>query len=939
MAFALDITKQIGTEGVNSTSIIFEEWFTADDGLQAGDYIMVCASNQTGTATALDLTSTTGSWTKLDGIDSPRVGTFLRSQIWWHKYDGTTLPSAPTVSNGANSAWTVIAWVIRDAPDVNDGSWIDVNTRVDNASALRVHPISSVTTTQNDCLVLTVFTSTTGAAFETPDNFWGEDFSIAKVGDNSTISNPLQRVIVANRAQFTAGATPVYNYVNGLSGGVRSQYWTIAIKNKTNGSKPIGIINHPTRIFDYFENSTFVTGTTVFTSLSTIHATIDGQSTFAPATINNITTVTGLITNNPPILFWYRRFSIIPPAATTGVSGVRWDLPTSFDYTVGLWTLFINRAVAGTDSLDGIYHYFEDSNGNWAVYRFLNRIEGSKYNTIIRHLPDEIAVDGSVTPVDLTDITKRGVAYRQITANTSTRTFEIGRECIQPFNAPLTFIGGGLGNPITARTIAKALGSGGAWRLSFSQGQGQQVITMPYQLGDGIVTTYVDDEAQALEYPRVGGILGYTVEAGRQEIRIKASSNDTIRLDAGIKGTTRPHNLVFDTSTSTSATYGMAGTFLGWNPTLKTGLELKTGTYIGCGKIDVKGADISNSTVKKSIATDASARVENTAKVNNCTFIKGAETYAIEIQGTGTVQLQENTYTGYTTPINVLATTGTVTIELSANDTQPTYDTAGATVVFSQPLETQSVTVTNGIAGTLLLIQDITDPINPINLYLDTPVSFPHTWSDSNVYVADRDIRVRASYQSGTTAKLFIDEEIGTSTNASPALVFRLNQQDDVVYNTNAIDGSLISGITIDDNNLLISIDNGTLSWADIYAYETYWLNTNAGIVDESRIIKAIDSANYIFEGNWNIKNISSPSTPLVITGGWGRSASDDTTASLIDNTGGTIFATPDLVIAFATGSGVTAQDKTDIINGVATELDPDFASIKKNTDLIPGTL
>jgi hypothetical protein len=70
--------------------LTFVEWFTASDGLLAGDYIMVVCSNQTGTATALELTSATGSWTKLDSTDSPRVGTFLRSQIWWHKYDGTT---------------------------------------------------------------------------------------------------------------------------------------------------------------------------------------------------------------------------------------------------------------------------------------------------------------------------------------------------------------------------------------------------------------------------------------------------------------------------------------------------------------------------------------------------------------------------------------------------------------------------------------------------------------------------------------------------------------------------------------------------------------------------------------------------------------------------------------------------------------------------------
>ena len=61
MAYVLDITKRAGTEGSADASLAFEEWFTADDGLQAGDYIMVCASNQTGT-NALTLTSSVGTW-------------------------------------------------------------------------------------------------------------------------------------------------------------------------------------------------------------------------------------------------------------------------------------------------------------------------------------------------------------------------------------------------------------------------------------------------------------------------------------------------------------------------------------------------------------------------------------------------------------------------------------------------------------------------------------------------------------------------------------------------------------------------------------------------------------------------------------------------------------------------------------------------------------
>jgi hypothetical protein len=691
MAFVLDVTKTAGTEGVNATTLTFAEWFTADDGLLAGDYIMVVCSNQTGTNTALELTSATGSWTKPDDIDSPRVGTSLRSEIWFHKYDGTTLPTAPTSSEGANSAWAGVALVVRDAPNVEDLSWIDVSGRADNSTSARVLSVPSVTTTEADCLLLTVFTSTGVSAFETPDRFWGMDFSVAKAGDNPLVSSTTQRVIVASRAQFTAGATPTYDYVSAVSNGVRSQIWNIAIKNKVGGARPIGIANPPTRVFDYYEDNTFFTAATAFTDLSTIHATIDGQTTFAPAAIGNVTTAQGLITNNPPILFWYRRIRITPPADTTGVTGVRWDLPATTDYTAGLWVLFSQRISATTDSLAGIYHYFEDSLGNWAVYRPLTRLEGALYNTLVRYLPDEIAVDGSVTPVDLTDITKRGVAYHQTASSSQARDFQFARECVQPFDAPLALIGGGPANPITARTVARMLDSGGAWRLSFAQGQGQQVITMPYQLGDGTVATYVDDEAQALEYPRAGGILGYTVAAGRQEIRIKASAADTVLLDAGIKGTTRTHLLTFDPATNISATYGMAGTFLGWVPTLKTGMTLRGGTYIRCGQIDAKGANVSDSLVKASVATDAAMRIDSGAVVRDCVFTRGLEAAAILIPAAGSYDLRGTSFSGYTTVLDVTAASGTVTIELDAGQPQPTFVTAGASVTFTQPLTTLNI--------------------------------------------------------------------------------------------------------------------------------------------------------------------------------------------------------------------------------------------------------
>ena len=513
---------------------------------------------------------------------------------------------------------------------------------------------------------------------------------------------------MASRAQFTAGATPTYDYVSAVANGLRSQIWNIAIKNKTGGAKPIGITNPPTRVFDYYEDNSFTTAATVLTDLSTIHATIDGQTTFAPATIANVTTATGLITNNPPILFWYRRIRVTPPIATTCVSGVRWDLPATTDYTAGLWVLFSQRSSTASDSLLGIYHYFEDSNGNWAVYQPLTRLQGALYNTLVRYLPDEPIVDGSVTPVDLTDITKRGVAYHQTGSSSQARDFQFARECVQPFAAPLTLIGGGPANPITARTVARMLDSGGAWRLSFSQGQGQQVITMPYQLGDGTAATYVDDEAQALEYPRAGGILGYTVAAGRQEIRVKASASDTILLDAGIKGTSRIHDFVFDAATSTSATYGTAGTFLGFDFTAKTGVNVVGATFIGCPEIDAKGAQFNNCVIKKTASVDSAIAFDTNSSMSGTTIdVTGTNAaFHLELGASVTAFTLTNcTFTGTpgTDKINVLATSGTVDITLSGTTlVAGDITSAGATINLIAP--TADLTVTSSESGTFLQV-------------------------------------------------------------------------------------------------------------------------------------------------------------------------------------------------------------------------------------------
>ena len=73
----------------------------------------------------------------------------------------------------------------------------------------------------------------------------------------------------------------------------------------------------------------------------------------------------------------------------------------------------------------------------------------------------------------------------------------------------------------------------------------------------------------------------------------------------------------------------------------------------------------------------------------------------------------------------------------------------------------------------------------------------------------------------------------------------------------------------------------------------------------EGSFVEAVDPANYIWT-DFKIKNTTSPSVPLVITGGWGRDSATNTTLGLVDTSGGTIFATPDVILPYAAGAEAT---------------------------------
>jgi hypothetical protein len=130
---------------------------------------------------------------------------------------------------------------------------------------------------------------------------------------------------------------------------------------------------------------------------------------------------------------------------------------------------------------------------------------------------------------------------------------------------------------------------------------------------------------------------------------------------------------------------------------------------------------------------------------------------------------------------------------------------------------------------------------------------------------------------------------------------------------TFSVDGSTVTGLTIEDSTQRLNVVEGSMTWQKLYPYETDWLFTSAGIIDEGRFAVAKDTANYAWF-NFKLKNVTSPTEPLVITGGYGIDGDTGLSVDMIDNTGGTIILAPDHVVPITiSGASVITGDITDI--------------------------
>lgn len=320
------------------------------------------------------------------------------------------------------------------------------------------------------------------------------------------------------------------------------------------------------------------------------------------------------------------------------------------------------------------------------------------------------------------------------------------------------------------------------------------------------------------------------------------------------------------------------------------------------------------------------------------TFTMGGSTLVtVNPSGSSSYTLSASSFTGTLTVNNLQATP--VTVYVPAGTTTSSAGNTGGAITFSAPIVQQSVTITNVVAGSRVQIYDTT---NSVELFNGTS---SYSWTDPSAAVAPRDIRVRIAYVNGTSAKTFVEANIGTCGTTAPsnAVTYLASQVDDPVYNSNAVDGSTVTGITIVEgatDRVQINVAGGTVPWRDIYAYQCYWLFDATGIQDDGAFISAPDTANYILTG-FKIKNTHG-SVPLVITDGYGVDSTGSVTV-LYDTTGTSIFPAPEHVVAKVVsvgGANIITGDIADIPAAVlaAAVAAPIHSNIMKvNTVTVTG--
>lgn len=238
-----------------------------------------------------------------------------------------------------------------------------------------------------------------------------------------------------------------------------------------------------------------------------------------------------------------------------------------------------------------------------------------------------------------------------------------------------------------------------------------------------------------------------------------------------------------------------------------------------------------------------------------------------------------------------LTTAGTLTVANGALVEIPFTASNGSQV---------ALTLSGPVVGSRVQVYDVANDVEVANFVYSGP------YSTLVGYSGDATLRVRAAYVSGATAKASL-EVTGQLTSGGAS--FLLSQENDAVYNLNAIDGSAVTEFSADYPNIEVDVDDGdgTTAVQRIYAWWKFNETTEDGIANFFNGITADDAVNYrIRTALVDVKLDNQSAEPCVIGGG--RIYRDDG-ASVIASGSNSLQIDPDKVYALATSAAPTVAE------------------------------
>jgi hypothetical protein len=490
-----------------------------------------------------------------------------------------------------------------------------------------------------------------------------------------------------------------------------------------------------------------------------------------------------------------------------------------------------------------------DSSNNWSVFTTLKESrsgEGWTINISENSTPRY----SSTTAADLTDITKIGTISR-VSSLTTDGHFVLSIKVIDSIN----ILGGTTTDPSTSQGLYH-LGNAQFLRNAISaQGEGQLISRTPIQIGDGTRETVFSGSDKSLEFGGNDGVY-YFQESQDLSLNFNSTATDSVDFNSI---SASDGNSVFDLSSlNASASYGFTGTTVaGMNPTLNASIAVNAQKYSNCDTIIGGAGTYTNIIVEVSAGATNAMQVTAGVDLTGSTFEKGSETYALELTNAGSYDFTDCVFTGYTTDLNVTASSGTVTITLSLGQSEPTYVTAGATVVFNFPQLTASIT--GIVAGSRLQIYNTTTATEVVNQII-AGTSYSANYNEGTDYTSGDIIRVRLTCQSGATACDWFEINVLASASGWSVLAA---QESLTAYSSLGVDGSTVTEYSLDGTNIQIDANDtdGTSTKKRLVAWYYYAGTLEEGIRSFFGGIELEDDANAVIRTSvvdLTIDNISS---------------------------------------------------------------------------------